>query len=202
MVNHINEGCPVGSDCSEKYGQKREKFNQSLKKLSSRKRYFKKHGAPFKYLLPNKYLTKSNDHAIWDSRCFHHRKSADPIIEIEMFTKNSDIDSLPVISKKVFLKKNKKIQTFKLPINADITGIHQNSIHFDIRENLSSYIYKINTKGEFRIGSDLVNQKLKRIKCPKDLLQKYAKESYPTFKSYFCSIFPDGGTILTPVTCI
>lgn len=202
MVNHLNEGCPVGSECSKKYGKKRELFNQSLKTISSRKKYFKKHGAPFRYLLLNNEIIKDNDQAIWDSRCFHHRKSENPLIEIELFTKSSSIKTLPVIAKKVLLKKNNEVHTFKLPINADITGVDKSAIHFDIRENLSSYIYKINKKGQFFIGSKSVNQKLKRVSCPKDLLKRYAKESYPTFKSYFCSSTPGGGTLLTPVTCI
>ncbi len=204
MVNHLHEGCPIGSECTKLYGQKREKFNHSLKTINSRKKYFKNHGAPFRYLIRSNEIENKDHLAIWDSRCFHHRKSKIPFLEIEVFTKSSKQKSLPVISKKILYKKNKssEVQIYELPINADITGVRKNNIYFDIRENLSSYIYKVNKKGKFSVEKNALNQKFKRTSCPQDLLKAYSKQSYPTFKSYFCSITPDGDTLLTPVTCI
>jgi len=204
MVNHLNEGCPIGSECTNTYGQKRAQFNQSLEKLSTRKKYFKKYGAPFKYLIKSNEINNKDSLAIWDSRCFHHRKSKTPYLEVEIFTKTSTKKPLPIITKKILYKShnNQNIHVFELPINADIAGFKKSSLYFDIRENLSSFIYKIDKKGRFFVEKNPLNQKFRRTKCPKDLLENYAKHSFPAFRSYFCSLTPGGGTILTPVTCI
>ena len=60
----------------------------------------KKSGAPFRFLLNKSKVPNDKNLAIWDSRCLHHRKNVDPILEVEFFTKDTKSLPLPALPKK------------------------------------------------------------------------------------------------------
>lgn len=140
-------GCPENAVCSSKLGQEFIKWNELVKTKPSLKRlnaHAKKFGVPTAHLLTKD--VKSEEHAVWNSRCKHHNKKNAVTFKAVSFLKNYKNVHMGI----AYLKREDKTLKFSIPYQEVPRYIQGNNLILT-REFEGIYLdQSINQNGSFK----------------------------------------------------
>lgn len=210
---HIHQGCPENSLCSEKTADIYQKWRQlksqfQLKKLtslSSIEAFRKKYGIPmplWQMGIPDEKLNA----AYWNSHCSNHR-SKDPQKETfvaEFFAKNSQSLPKQFQLEPMYLLSGKTILEFLLPRNTRPFKVSARTVEVLLEDDGLLYGLQMSNNGQWKvINPSRSPSTFIETPCPQKLIEKFTRHQYTNtlYQKYFCRKYNNEMTTIHGWTC-